>query len=534
MFSQRYPLSRVLLLNALSAGSLILAFPKTDIWPLAWVGLVPLLYALDGQTPARAFARAYLCGVLFFGGTLYWLIHVTLPGMLLLVAYLSVYFGLFGVGYNFLAGSKTAWRPFGIASLWTLLEFIRAHFLTGFGWSSLGYSQSGNILVIQVADLAGVYGVSFLIVLGNVLLKEVLDGYHQNPGPRKFKIPSSLVVPVLVLALALGYGALRLAVLSRAQDQPAFGEARQGRPAPQASIAVVQANIPQSMKWYEPAWPDIMARYKILTEAAAKTKPDLIVWPETSYPGILWEDVELFDELKKFVARLGVPLLAGAIVKEGDQYYNTAILLSKDGEVLQTYRKIHLVPFGEYLPLRPLFPFLEHIIPIADFTAGEEYTVFKLRDDGKLFSVLICFEDTLGGLTRQFVRQGAGLLVNMTNDAWFKDTKEPYMHMQAAVFRSVENRRTLVRAANTGVSSFINSSGRVVKAVRDENGKQTYVAGYETMQVRFEQQETFYTRYGDVFLLVCLGCLFAGIKENIFRAFHFLRNVYNRHRRKGQ
>lgn len=483
--------------SILSAGLLVLAFPQTDVWPLAWVGLVPLLRGLDGQTPLRAFVRAYLCGVLFFGGTLYWLIHVTLPGMVLLVAYLAVYFGIFGAGYSFFAGSKAPGNIFALASLWTVLEFVRAHFLTGFGWASLGYSQYKNLLFIQIADLTGVYGVSFLIVLGNLLFKEILDGVREKPNAHKLKFISPLTIPVLVLALALGYGVLRLAVVRRAQTPPA----------PQASIAVVQANIPQSMKWHEPAWPDIMARYKILTEAAAKGKPDLIIWPETSYPGILWEDQELFDELRGFVARLGVPLLVGAIVEEGGRYYNTAILLSKNGEILKRYRKVHLVPFGEYIPLRFLFPFLEHIVPIADFTAGEEYMVFKLRDDGKLFSVLICFEDTLGGLARQFVRQGAGLLVNMTNDAWFQDTKEPFMHAQASVFRSVENRRSLVRAANTGVSGFIDASGRMVQTVADERGKKTYVSGYAIAKVGFDRQETFYTRYGDVFLLLCLGCL---------------------------
>lgn len=508
--------------SILSAACLVLAFPKTDIWPLAWVGLVPLLRGLDGQTPSRAFARAYLCGILFFGGTLYWLIHVTLPGMVLLVAYLAVYFGLFGVGYTFFAGSKTVWRLFGIASLWTILEFIRAHFLTGFGWASLGYSQYKNLLFIQAADLTGVYGVSFLIVLGNLLFKEILDGIREKSNAHKLKFTSPLAIPALVLALALGYGVIRLMIARRAQNQPA----------PQATIAVVQANIPQSMKWYEPAWPDIMARYKILTGAAAKEKPDLIIWPETSYPGILWEDKELFDELRGFVARLGVPLLVGSIVRENGQYYNTAILLSKDGEILRRYKKIHLVPFGEYIPLRPLFPFLEHIVPIADFTAGGEYTVFDFprkegakakgartwrgspQAAGRSFSVLICFEDTIEGIARQFVRQGAGLLVNMTNDAWFKDTKAPFMHAQASVFRSVENRRPLVRAANTGVSCSIDASGRMVQAVADERGKKTYVSGYAIMKVRFDQQETFYTRYGDVFIMACCaGLLWAAVRK---------------------
>ncbi len=490
----------------------------TDIWPLAWIGLVPLLRSIEGQTPLRAFVRAYLCGILFFAGTLYWLIHVTLPGMLLLVAYLAVYFGLFGIGYNFFNRTRAVWspnrfyavwRPFGIASLWTLLEFIRAHFLTGFGWASLGYSQYKNLLFIQIADLTGVYGVSFLVVLANCLFKEIFDDIRKNPRSRKLKITPPLAACALSLTLVFAYGMLRLAVVHQAEKQPA----------PQATIAVIQANIPQSMKWYEPAWPDIMARYKIITEAAAKEKPDLIIWPETSYPGILWENGELFDELQSFVARLGVPLLVGSVVHQDGHYYNTAILLSKDGEILQQYKKIHLVPFGEYIPLRFLFPFLADIVPIADFTTGGEYTVFDLAGSGKQenvrrsFSVLICFEDTLGGLTRQFVRQGAGLLVNMTNDAWFHDTKEPFMHAQASVFRSVENRRIVVRAANTGVSCFIDASGRVTRSVQDEHGKQTYVPGYALAPVRFDRQKTFYTRYGDVFILFCAACLFGLITD---------------------
>ncbi len=496
--------------SASAAGLLILAFPRTDLWLLAWIGLVPLLRGLDGQTPARAFARAYLCGILFFAGTLYWLVHVTLPGMVLLAAYLAVYFGLFGLGYNFLDRHNVPWKPFALASLWTLLEYVRAHFLTGFGWSSLGQSQSGNILVIQIAELTGMYGVTFLVVLINCFFKEALGSVGTRDLSRKNALKLSFFVPVIVLALVAGYGASRLAVLRRAGS----------RPAPRAAIAVIQANIPQSMKWYEPAWPDILARYKILTGAAAKERPDLIIWPETSYPGILWEDEKLFEELKGFVARLGIPLLVGSVVREDGRYYNAAVLLSKDGKVLRQYKKIHLVPFGEYIPLRFLFPFLEHIVPIADFTAGEEYSVFEVPggDAGRFFSVLICFEDTLGGIARQFVRQGAGLLVNITNDAWFRDTKAPFMHAQAAVFRAVENRRELVRAANTGVSCFIDASGRVTRAVEDEHGKKTYVPGYAIAELRFDRQKTFYTRYGDVFILACAGLLWAAVRgRKIFK-----------------
>lgn len=511
MFFLKHSLLRSLLLSAISAGLLVLAFPGTDFWPLAWVGLVPLLKNIEGQKPLTAFVRAYLCGLMFFGGTLYWLIHVTLPGMLLLVLYLSVYFGLFGVGYNVLARSAKArqepegsWRPFAVAGLWTLLEFIRAHFLTGFGWVSLGHSQSKNLVLIQIADIAGVYGVSFLIVMVNYFLKELWQTFRARQHFPKIPANLSWYLPIPVLAIALSYGVLQLTLRPTGTPGVAGGS--------QAVIAVVQGNIAQEMKWYKPAWSDIMARYQMLTEAAAQESPDLIIWPETSFPGLLWEDKDTFDELKSFVARVGIPLLLGSIVQENGYYYNTAILLSPGGEVVQQYKKIHLVPFGEYLPLRFLFPFLAHIVPIDDFTAGKDYTVFEFPSGkkalrGRNFSVLVCFEDTLETLTRQFVRNGAELLVNITNDAWFKDTNEPFMHAQTAVFRTVENRRALVRAANTGVSGFIDASGRMFKVLQDENGKKTYVPGYALAKVPFHQEKTFYTRYGDVFILVCIGCL---------------------------
>ncbi|OGX37410.1 MAG: apolipoprotein N-acyltransferase [Omnitrophica WOR_2 bacterium RIFCSPLOWO2_12_FULL_50_9] len=502
-----------------SSVLLVLAFPKTEISALAWVGLVPLMTALDGKDNGRAFFLSYLCGVFFFGGVLYWFVHVTALGAVLLVLYLALYFALFGVGYSFFSPLKTIQRLFLLPSLWTVLEFIRAHFLTGFGWAALGHSQYRDLALIQIADVTGVFGVSFLVVMVNVFFKEIVPMlFHKGGAYRKGMFYSTLMACVLLSVL--GYGTFRLKSLNHLS-------AVFSHQAPQALIAVVQANIPQERKWHEPAWPDIMAEYMALTKEVARRGPDLIIWPETSFPGILWEEKALFEELQDFVRQMKIPLLVGAVTREGKDYYNSALLLSKEGGVIGQYRKVHLVPFGEYIPMRSLFPFLSQIVPIADFTAGKEYTIFPLsvRGEGRgrpasisrqrgrqgAFSVLICFEDTVARLSRRLAQRGAQLLVNITNDAWFEDTKAPFLHLQSAVFRTVENRRGLVRSANTGVSCFIDAFGRIVQAVQNDRHKTTYVRGYAVAEVRFSREETFYTKFGDVFTFGCLGCILAMI-----------------------
>jgi apolipoprotein N-acyltransferase len=287
-------------------------------------------------------------------------------------------------------------------------------------------------------------------------------------------------------------------------------------------VAVVQANIPQELKWERSSWPSIMEKYLALTKEVVLEKPELIIWPETAFPGFLWEDPVLFEELKQFVAHHGIPLLLGVVTQEEESYYNSALLISERGEVIQQYNKLHLVPFGEYIPWRQFFPFLSQIVPIADFSSGREYTLFPIpkknnqaRDkepgEKKFFSVVICFEDTVARLVRGFARQGSSLLVNITNDAWFQDTKAPFMHLAASLLRSIEMRKSLIRAANTGVSCFIDPHGRILKCVHNEHNKKTYVAGYAIQEVPLNLEKTFYTKFGDIFTYLCFGCILGGI-----------------------
>ena len=281
------------------------------------------------------------------------------------------------------------------------------------------------------------------------------------------------------------------------------------------TIAVIQPNVPQQIKWEPSVWPMTMKKLQTLTASVSAANPnlDLIIWPETSFPGYMWESPELYEELKQFVAGLKIPLLFGAVKKDGERYYNAAILFSADGQVAQEYYKVHLVPFGEFIPFRSLLPWLTDALGTADFTSGNEYSLFPSPVSGQkgYFSVLICFEDTISRLARRFVRKGANLLINITNDAWFADSKEPFMHLQSAVFRAVETRRGLVRAANTGVSGFIDQFGRVTTYLQDERGKKTFVTAFSVDKIAYSKEKTFYTKFGDVFTYICFGCILWGI-----------------------
>ena len=447
---------------------------------------MPLFFSIEGKSPLKSSLLFYFCGLLFFLATLYWLIHVTLLGWIILCLYLAIYFGLFGFLCSVFSNRPRILLFFLLPAVWTVLEYLRSHLLTGFGWALLGYSQYKFLPLIQVADLTGAYGVSFFIVLTNLVIYRWLRD-------KKSSKPQIAIYSILVLLIFL-YGFFRL-------NQGASGEG--------VKISVIQGNIPQEWKWEESKKEFILEKYFFLTKLAGHENPDLIIWPETAFPGYLWEEPELFTKVLDLVREVKKPLLVGLVTSEGLPIFNSAILISAQGEPKQVYNKLHLVPFGEYIPLRNLLPFLETIVPIGDFTAGKEYTIFKAPAP---FSTLICFEDTVPELSRRFTLAGAGLLTNITNDAWFKDTSAPYQHLQASVFRAVENHRPLVRAANTGISGFIGANGEIMGVVQ-QSGKETFVDRFLTRQIVPQTRITFYTRFGDVFILICCFIILLGILQ---------------------
>jgi len=472
----------------LSAALLDLSFPQTEWASLAWVALVPLLCALDGQKPWRSFRRAYLCGFLFFAATLGWFVYVTYPGAILLVAFLALYFALYGLLFVYFQRLAIVPRIFVLASCWVALEFIRAHLFTGFGWVMLGHTQYKNLWLIQMADITGVYGVSFLVILVNLLVFE-------NLRARSFLLKANIAV-ITVLSIVFIYG---------------YWVTGQKKVYPMVRVGVVQPNIPLNINWDEGRKPWIVAKTIRLTQKLQDQKLDLIVWPETSLPGVITDAPFLANEIQATAQGLHTPILIGSVDKEEEQYYNSAFLIGADGQMQGRYDKIHLVPFGEYLPLRPILGWVNKFVLLDDFASGKNYKIFSISPNHVKFSVLICFEDTLGYLRRNFAQAGAEFFVNMTNDAWFKDTKAPFLHLQAAVFGCVENHRSLARAANTGVSALVDPWGRIIATVADGKGKKTFIEGTAWGTLPLNQEKTFYTKYGDVFTILCFLCILVAV-----------------------
>ncbi|MFH1782777.1 MAG: apolipoprotein N-acyltransferase, partial [Candidatus Omnitrophota bacterium] len=266
-------------------------------------------------------------------------------------------------------------------------------------------------------------------------------------------------------------------------------------------ISVIQSNISQEMKWKFSAREDILEKQSTLTSLASLDEPDLIVWPETSFPGFFKEDMQLTNKVLELAKDVQVPLLVGTNTLKYNYYFNSAVLISKDGEMVDKYDKVHLVPFGEYVPGSDRFPALRDLImgAFGEFTPGKDFKIFSLpigsqtqiisgygrqvTEDVK-FAALICFEDVFPKLAKEFVRRGAQFIVVITNDAWYGNSPAAYQHAACSVFRAIENRVSIVRCANTGYSCFIDTHGRIYSDV-NEKGKHLFITGHKTSFVKY-------------------------------------------------
>ena len=485
-----------------------LALPPFNHSEAGWLALVPLLFALDGCRPGEAFRRGYLAGLVFFGMTLWWLVHVSLFGVVALVAFLALYFGLAGL---FLAqfsqpkdsvGRNVLVALVGAAG-WVALEWLRGHFpLGGFGWNGLGVTQWKAAPLIQFASQTGVYGVSALVFLLNYAFFCTIRRYLRNLGDATTvrRLSWEFYLAMVLIAGAFVHG-------SRAINAtPVPGPMRLLR------LALVQGNIPQSLKFDERVKPMILERYRSLTETATVDRADLVIWPETATPEPLRYDAATFAVVTNAAAAAQAFLLTGTVDltphSNPVEAFNAAILIRPDGSLANAYRKMHLVAFGEYVPLRKIFPFIKWLTPITDsFERGREVTLFNVH--GLNFGTVICFEDTLPGLYRQFVQRGADFMVNLTNDAWFKDSPAAEMHLANAIFRAVENRRSLVRCSNNGVTCLIDRFGIVRHAAESFQPATLWF----TLPVPVKVPVTFYTQFGDVFVGGCalLAALALGV-----------------------
>jgi apolipoprotein N-acyltransferase len=476
-----------------------LAFPRTDWWLFAWVWLAPALCCALTRPPRGALADGWLAGTVFFLVLLRWLdftfrsySEIPWPLGWLPVGLLAAYCGLYTGGVVGLVawlrprigdGRALAMTPV----LWVAGEWTRGHLMGGFPWGLMGYSQHGVLPVIQIAELAGVYGVSFLVVAVNT----ALAGLAALGWRRAW--PGALTAVALVL-VSLGFGANALGHEERTE--------REG--APSVAVAVIQPSVEQSIKWDPAHNAQVLAIHERLTREAAASHPALIVWPETAAAIFLRADRALLTRLVALSGTLDTPLLIGSVDREDARgpFLNSAFLLTARG-ISAKYDKIHLVPFGEYVPLGWLIGFVRSWAEfISDFGAGKTTTVFRLP--GAPFGTVICYEVIFPELFREFVAGGASFMVNITNDAWFGQTSGPWQHLATLPLRAVEHRVAIARAANTGVSAFVEPSGRVIEWLP------LFDRGFLQHRVALRTRTTLYTRLGDWLAHGCLG-LGAGV-----------------------
>ncbi|UCE18760.1 MAG: apolipoprotein N-acyltransferase [Gemmatimonadota bacterium] len=484
-------MDRRFFLLSLSSGFLLaLSFPPLKLGYLAWVGLVPLLFLIDQEIPTTtALKYGYLTGFFFNLGTIYWIAWDTEPGLLIIVSatlavvlILSLYFVVFTFFFRILRKKFGNYALLSVPFLWTAIEYLRSLGVLAFPWTSLAYSQSYYLSFIQMSSITSAYGVSFWVVTLNVtfyiLIKKGL----------KWKA-SFVILMVLTVILALSYW---------------YGRSILSRELPDADlqVAAVQGNIDPKVKWDERYRQHNFNVYIQMTKENFETKTELVVWPETAIPFHLAYEKEFRDVIQKLTDTLNVPILTGVPHYTFDPnrdyvFHNSAFLFNPNQAGFQEYAKMHLVPFSEHTPFVEFLPFLREMhFGQSDFTPGIEYTLFQLPQ-GK-FAVLICFESIFPELVREFVNQGAQFLVNITNDAWFGKTSSPYQHARIAVFRAVENRIGIARCANTGVSMFVDPYGRVSEET------EIFTEQMVTGGVVFKKEETFYTKYGNIFSEVCV------------------------------
>ncbi len=470
------------------------AFPSWDIGGLAFVGWVPLCWLVYRVPPKQAAGLGFVAGFSFYLATVWWVINtmttyghmpliLSVLALILMAAVLAGYVAVFAA---LVAAARTAlsvpgWvMPTAAARLWTGLELLRTYLFSGFPWALLGYTQYRQPTLRLLASVVGVYGISAVIMLVNATIAAMLA--RTDNRLRNQAIPIGIVVAAIAASIGYADGFWR--------DQTA---------GPAVAIGLLQGDIDQSIKWDRRYQAATLDRYEQLAREAATQHPMLIVWPEAAAPFLLLREQELGRRVAEFVKQTGVPMVIGAPDVQADRlYYNSAFLLDAEGRLRGRYDKRHLVPFGEYVPLQSVLFFVHQLaVGIGDFGRGVDATV--LSANGIRFGVMICYEAIFPAEVREFAVNGAQLLVNITNDAWFGRSSAPYQHFAISIMRAVENGMYLVRAANTGITAVVDPSGTV--HAQTALFTQAALVG----RVRLRTGETLYTRYGDWFAWLCFA-----------------------------
>ena len=471
-------------LSALSGVALFAAFPPLEWSNIAYIALIPFLFALR-MHPKAAGRMSYLAGICFWMPSLWFLTPVTYAGAFTLGAYCSLYWIPVGLVWcRAIAGcsSRTPWRGvavcIGASAWWCVWEWARGWLLTGFPWNPVGVSQFENLALIQLAGWAGTTAVSFVVVSMNVGIAlglfRLLEGKHPDRA-RTAHPEVYLPIILLVTAFVMGMRSVReLNVLLKESDT--------------LRVSVIQPNLHE--KWTREVVDETYRRLGMYTDLALSTRPELVIWPETAIPDLLPDS----ERAQTVVAALtkDVPLVIGSLEYESGEppdlarYYNSSFLV-RGGELSDVYRKRHLVMFGEYTPLSSWFPFLESMSPLeGDVSPGDEVGIFELAERNLNLGMLICFEDLMPHLAQDLRDADADLFVVQTNDGWFDPYWGSYAHMAHSVFRCVEQGIPMVRCGNTGVSCIIDARGHVLN--RFPHGKAIDGPGLANFEIPLAQR----------------------------------------------
>jgi apolipoprotein N-acyltransferase len=489
-----------ILLAVLSGLMLSAGFPKPAMFYVAWAALVPLLYAIRAKSGKQAFGLGFICGFVYSLTCLYWIDYAIyhfggfsfVPAGLIF-ALLCVVMGLYEALFA-LAAQKLESYPFlyvfGLPCVWVSLEWIRAFMISGFPWSNLGYTQTPLLPLIQVADITGVYGLSWLVVFGSTVIAGFMKNYCRRSG---------VAAMACLLCCLLAYGFWRSGRIEDLQHRQTA-----------LNVSVVQGNISQDQKWDRSELDKTVQIYGRLCEEAVKAKPapDIIVWPESAMPFFFGLNRQLSAKVDNIVVGMGKPVLFGSLgaTSRGGkvQLLNNAYLVNAKADLLGVYAKQHLVPFGEYVPWADIFHFAQNasVGPVS-FVPGKNPGPLLLG--GLPLGVLICYEDIFPDIARQTVARGAQILINITNDGWYGDTSGPYQELEISRWRAIECRVPLARAANTGISAIFDAAGRECGSLSLDK------SGFLTCSVYPMSYLSFYVKYGDLFAWFCVFMTFCVI-----------------------
>lgn len=486
-------------LSALSGLLIAFLFPNFNLEFLAWFALIPLLYVIKKSKGFKdSFFYGFIAGLVSYIFIMYWIVYTVhvfgnLPyytavfALLLLSAYLSLYIALFAGFGKILLNNYKRLSIILIPSCWVFFEFLKSNLLTGFPWENLGFSQYLNLPFIQISNITGAFGLSFIIVLINYSISHFI--FFKNEISKKQALFELILVLLIFISVILyGYYNIYSVRASLKNKKP-------------LEVALIQGNIGMFQKW-RITKKRTTKIYLNLTKKSLKYKPKIVVWPETALPYIISFYPYYWNKVMDFVKKSNINLIFGAIgvrfLNGKYRYYNRDYMFDKSGRY-SYYDKNHLVPFGEYIPLRHQFPFLAHILKgagIGNFTPGKKFRILK---DGKIKAgSMICYEAYFNSLVRNFSKDGANLLISITDDAWYGKTSAPYQDMSMTVFSAVENDRYVARAGNSGISGIISPNGKILEET--SIFKRTFMIGY----VKLINKKTFFALYGNIFTYIVM------------------------------